>query len=674
MRLRKVILLFLILVTNIAAPSLAFAGDDRVILDELLTGDVPQLNANDIKIPDDLKPGYHELQVEVLDDNGVVSSRTALFCKDLKGELHFDNNCPDLLVTNNKKVFRSSYKPFDPSSDPVGTASIALVAFAVGSTLIGFGSNRFDQNPAEKTDDNQDSMGDLGSVSAAKLAQREVPHAWGDRRWYINTTLFNSLDELSTSVARGISGFSALLARTILDARYLRAVVGNLAWISIPSALVVSFIGLNQIDNQALPFEFLPLVILMCIGIFDALAGFFGAFLYLNFIFANGNFTSKDAVFTGLGVALIFFAPGLIASKFRPLTRDVKNFSNLWERATDYVLASLLTGWSVSKLVEALPGLSKLTLPIVDHAGQIGVIAGLAVAVRLGIEEIAWYLYPARLVKLTTELKKPGLVQEIRAILFKTGIFYLLAEPFIGFNKYLLAGCGVFILPQLLSLVSHKFPKVNLLDQIIPRGAFKIVFFSFVSIFAVSYLKSLNLTPSDFILTSFVFLPIPALTFAFIDMFAGDRPFDITKNTRFRYAYRSLGVIILGILIIIILGNDPYLSIKNYILNFPDHWAAFVNQCSAIWSWISNYVQLTASWITIHLQQSWTWVSEHVQSTWEWITTQTGLGWDWLSTHAPLTWNWISEHAVSSSNWIVDHINNGWKVVKDQWLPAIKVK
>lgn len=652
MRLRKVILLFLILVTNIAAPSLAFAGDNRVILDELLTGDVPQLNANDIKIPDDLKPGYHELQVEVLDDNGVVSSRTALFCKDLKGELHFDNNCPDLLVTNNKKVFRSSYKPFDPSSDPVGTASIALVAFAVGSTLIGFGSNRFDQNPAEKTDDNQDSMGDLGSVSAAKLSQRELPDAWGDRRWYINTTLFNSLDELSTSVARGISGFSALLARTILDARYLRAVVGNFAWISIPSALVVSFIGLNQIDNQALPFELLPLVILMCIGIFDALAGFFGAFLYLNFIFANGNFTSKEAVFTGLGVSLIFFSPGLIASKFRPLTRNVKNFSTLWERATDYVLASLLTGWSVSKLVGALPGLSKLTLPIVDHANQIGLIAGVAVAVRLLIEEIAWYLYPARLSKLTTELKKPGLVQEIRAILFKTGIFYLLAEPFIGFNKYLLAGCGVFVLPQLLGLLSHKFPKVNLLDQIIPRGAFRIVFFSFVSIFAVSYLKTLNLTPGDFILTSFVFLPLPALAFAFIDMFSGQRPFDITKNPRFRYIYRTFGLVILGILLIIISGNDPYLSVKNYIINFPDHWAAFVNQCSAVWSWITNHAHLT-----------WNWISDHVP-----------LTWNWLSEHAHLTWSWISQHAVTSSNWLADHINSGWRVVKDQWLPAMKVK
>jgi len=72
------------------------------------------------------------------------------------------------------------------------------------------------------------------------------------------------------------------------------------------------------------------------------------------------------------------------------------------------------------------------------------------------IEEFAWYFYPSRLAKLTTELKKPGLIQELRSILFKTGIFYLLAEPFIGFNKYLLAGCGVFILPQLLSLVSHK--------------------------------------------------------------------------------------------------------------------------------------------------------------------------------------------------------------------------
>ena len=650
MKIRNLVLLFVTLTFSVGSTSLALAQDNRVILDQLLTGDAPQLNTNDIKIPDDLKPGYHELQVEILDDNGVVSSRTALFCKDLSNELRFDNNCPDLLVTNKVKVFRNQYKPYEPSSDPVGTASIALVAFAVASSLLNFGSRRFDENPAAAQDDNQDSMGDLGSVAAAKLAKQEKSNAWGDRRWYINTTLFNSLDNQLTSVAKGISGFSALLARTILDARYLRAVIGNLAWVSIPGALAVSFIGLNQIDNQALPFELIPLVILMCIGIFDALAGFFGAFLYLNFIFANGNFTSKEAVFTSLGVALIFFAPGLIASKFRPLTRNVKNFSNLWERGTDYVLASLLTGWSVSKLVEALPGLSKLNLPIVEHAGQIGVIAGVAVVVRLLLEEVAWYLYPARLAKLTTDLKKPGLVQEVRAILFKSGIFFLLAEPFIGFNKYLLLGCGVFILPQLLGLLSHKFPKVDILDQIIPRGAFRIVLLSFISIFAVNYLKTLELSPSDFILTSFVFLPLPALAFLLLDMFSGQRPFDITKNPRFRYVYRTLGLIILGILIVIVQGNDPYLTVKNYIINFPDHWAAFVDQCAAIWSWITN-----------HAQTSWSWISEQAQ-----------LSWTWTSDQAQISWTWISEQAVISANWITDQVNNGWRVVHEQWLPAIK--
>jgi len=630
MSIKKVILLLFLLTFTVGSPSLALAEDNRVILDQLLTGDTPQLNAEDIKIPDDLKPGYHELQVEVLDDTGVVSSKTALFCKDLEGELHFDNNCPDLLVTNKVKVFRNQYKPYDPTSDPIGTASLALVAFAVGSSLLGFGSNRYDENPAGANENDDDSMGDLGSVSAAKLADREANLAWGDRRWYINTTLFNSLDDLSTSVAKGISGFSLLLARTILDGRYLRAVFGNFAWLSIPGAFVVSFIGLKQVDNQALPFGLTPLVVLMCIGVFDALAGFFGAFLYLNFIFANGNFNSKEAVFTGLGVALIFFAPGLIASKFRPLTRGVKNFSTLWERGTDYVLASLLTGWSVSKLVGALPGLSKLELPIVDHANQIGLIAGIAVAIRLLIEEIAWYLYPVRLANLTVELKKPGLVQEIRGILFKTGIFYLLAEPFIGFNKYLIAGCGVFILPQLLGLVAHKFPKANILDQIVPRGAFRIVLFSFVSIFAVSYLKTLDLTPGDFILTSFVFLPLPALAFAFIDMFAGKRPFDITKAPKFRFIYRFLGLIILGILIIIILGKDPYLEVKNYFINFPEHWKAFADQSATTWTWINE--------------------------------------------HAVLSMNWLTEHVISSSSWIGDQINAGWEVVRDQWLPAIKVK
>jgi hypothetical protein len=665
MKITKLIFVSLIVILNVGAPSTVFAEDSRVILDQLLTGDVPQLNANDIKIPDDLKPGYHELQVEVLDDVGVVSSKTALFCKDLSGELHFDNNCPDLLVTSQQKVFRSSLKPYDPTSDPAGTASLAFVAFAVASSLLVSSSNRYSENPATNKDSDEESMGDLGSVSAAKLAARSKELAWGDRSWYINRAFFNSLDDFANATARGVSRFSSLLARAVLDARYLRAIFGNFAWLTNAGALVVSFIGLNQIDNQALPYELIPLVALMCIGVFDALAGFFGAFLYLNFIFANGNFDSKESLFTGLGVALIFFAPGLIASKFRPLTRSVRDFTTLWERGTDYVLASLLTGWSVSKLVAALPGLSKLELPIVEHASQIGVIAGLSVATRLLLEEIAWYLYPVRLAKLTTPLKKAGLVQDFRGILFKTGIFYLLAEPFIGFNKYLLVGCGIFIIPQLLGLISDKLPKFSSLDQINPRGAFKIVFLSMISVLAVNYLKTLDLSPADFILTSFVFLPLPALFFILLDTFSGERKIDVTTNSKFRYFYRISGLLILGLLVLIVLGKEPVAEIKGFIERTPDYWSSFVVQMQTWGTWLADHAVLSWNWLADHAVLSWNWFTEFLIIAWDWIWSNSVNSWEWINEQSAIAWESLGEIVSKGINWLVDTINDGWKNLRN---------
>jgi hypothetical protein len=86
-------------------------------------------------------------------------------------------------------------------------------------------------------------------------------------------------------------------------------------------------------------------------------------------------------------------------------------------------------------------------------------------------------------------------------------------------------------------------------------------------------------------------LPLPALAIAVLDMFSGERPFDIKTNEKFRAIYRVLGLGVLGILILIVTGRDPYLEIKNYVINFPEHWANFLDQCLAIWSWISEHAQ-----------------------------------------------------------------------------------
>lgn len=586
----KIIKIFLVtyigLITFLAAPA-ALAEDNRVILDQLLTGDVPQLNASEIRIPDDLKPGFHELQVEVLDDLGVVSFKKALFCKDLKGELHFDNLCPDLLVTDKQKTFRSAFKPYSPLNDSSGTANLALVAFAVASTLVGLGQ-KSESLGINKEGNKDDSMGDLGNVSAAGLSIREKDLAWGDRRKYIKTKFFNSFDSAPLAISNGLSSVSALLSRTFLDARYLRAIFGNFAWVTILAALIITFKGLKEIDNQALPLFLMPTIYLICLGTFDALAGLSSAFLYLNFIFANGNFNSKEAAFTGLGVALTFFAPGLIASKFRPLNRSVNNSRTFWDRICDYVLASLLTGWTVSKMIQALPGLSKLQLSIAQYSSKIGIIVGAAVLVRLFLEDIAWYLYPVRLRNLTIPIKPTGWVQEIRAIIFKTLIFLLLAEPFIGFNKFLLIGFAIFIIPLLLNSFASYLPKSRFLSTINPKGSVKIAFLGIVSMFLVNYLKTLELSPKEFIIKSFIFIPIPALILAVADCFSGKAAFSIKRKGAGELIYRILSILIFGILILIILGKNPYIEVKNFILNYSENINNIENFFKSVWHSFQN--------------------------------------------------------------------------------------
>jgi hypothetical protein len=655
MILKRLLLAGMLVFLNIASPASAFANENRVILDQLLTGDAPQLDASEIKIPDDLKPGFHELQVEVLDDIGIVSSKTALFCKDLDGELHFDNLCPDLLVTTQQEIFRSSLKPYSPNSDPLGTTSIALVAFAVASTLIGVGG-RYSGSNLELQREEDESLGDLGGVSASGLKNQDKAIAWGDRRKYVNSKAITSLDELSTSLSNGLSTFSFLLARSVLDARYLRAIIGTLSWITIPAALVTSFIGLKQIDNQSLPFLLVPTLVLVCIGILDAFAGFVGAFLYLNFVFANGNFTSKDEIFTGLGVALLFFAPGLIASKFRPLTRNIKDFATFWERATDYLLATLLTGWSVSKLVQALPGLSKLELPIAAEANLIGIFAGIFVALRFLLEEIAWYLYPERIRKLTVAIKQPGAVQELRGIIFKVTVFFILAEPFIGFNNYLLIGCAIFLIPLLMGLVSENLPKSKYLAQINPRGSFKILLLSMISILVGKYLNNLELSNEDFILTSFVILPLPALLFIFIDAFSGLRVFDITKSVKSRWLYRALGIVVLGLLLVVILGNDPFQALPNFINNFSSYQEDFKNSVAEIGNSLVASIQSGWSWISTNII-SWAQdLSDAALSKMKSISESVEFGWDNFATNMSNFWDWSWANTVEFVREIRDQV------------------
>ena len=88
----KKLLLAIVLITQISV--LPSWGKDTVLIDRITQSEAEQL---DIQIPPETPAGFHQIQIEVSDDAGVVSSKTIFFCKNLVGEIKWDNDCPDLV-------------------------------------------------------------------------------------------------------------------------------------------------------------------------------------------------------------------------------------------------------------------------------------------------------------------------------------------------------------------------------------------------------------------------------------------------------------------------------------------------------------------------------------------------------------------------------------------------
>lgn len=99
--------------------ALAFAQSQIVY--EVIAAD--ELVDVDLEIPENVAPGYHQMLVEVLDDNGVVRSKVALFCKDTDGTVSLDNVCPGLVaagITGSDEIFTPGEAKFgDPDRKSV---------------------------------------------------------------------------------------------------------------------------------------------------------------------------------------------------------------------------------------------------------------------------------------------------------------------------------------------------------------------------------------------------------------------------------------------------------------------------------------------------------------------------------------------------------------------------
>lgn len=131
---RKILLLTLFILNISIFPARA---EGEVIIDRLTTQQAEDLN---IVIPYKTPPGFHSITIEVYDDNGTVNEKEIPFCKNLVGEIRWNNECPDLVELKNfetlKKIRdRNKLPAYSPAQEPEKSNDLQIAALAALALL-----------------------------------------------------------------------------------------------------------------------------------------------------------------------------------------------------------------------------------------------------------------------------------------------------------------------------------------------------------------------------------------------------------------------------------------------------------------------------------------------------------------------------------------------------------
>ena len=556
-------------------------GADTVLIDRLTTSEAEELN---IEIPNEVPPGYHEVIVEISDDAGVVDKKVLTFCKDINGNIDWASNCPELEKIYSSEELaslteRSEFPSYDPAQEPEKTKDLAIAAFAVLATLSAAGasaagqksnsnseSSEKDKESAEDNQGESDSedkeQDDLSSISAGDLDKVNREPGKGDLSNTWRSPGSTTSDALFAGLVTRISRHLPLFARTLADGTYLRAMFGSLAPLTIIPAAFLGVMAVIDTSGQALPPALWIVMGIIALANLDAFAGFVAGLIFTLGVAISGNLSSRDEILTVAGLYIIFYAPALLASAIRPLRRLASDRDDTWERATDYALALLLTGWTMSKLIGGLNALAGIQLLITFHANQIAWWTAVFVLVRLVLEDFATYNYPKRIDAVSGEFKSQDTIHKVISLELKIFIFIQLAMPFIGFNLKLFLGTLIMAAPTIIGLtVGKKFPKTSILYRIMPSGAFKIVAMVFIGTFAATFIQGLFANPRTFLEWSFVALAIPGLILSILGKMVKEPESDWKKSPIGNTAYRILGVLVFLLLIQIVRGVDLYAAV-----------------------------------------------------------------------------------------------------------------
>lgn len=529
---------------------------DQVLFQTITQAEADEL---DIKIPESEAPGFKSLEVEISGMGKESEFKKILFCKSFDGVIHWNNICPDLTAEGAQTALeaaktRDELPVYDPLSNPKQTTNTLIIAFVALTAIMGAGVavTKILDKPVLDTGDR---AGYLAGVTGGAASISSTNSGRGDNSKLWNRPINQKIDSAVTSSGNRISGFSPLATKILADGNYQRSLFGPFSLAIYPVAIALGFFASRSLHQEALPPSLAFILLMMVVGVIDALAGVLISITFVMSVLVGGHLNSFNSALTVVGVCLLAFSPTLLAAAFRPFRRHVWDFTSLWERGTDYLLASILTGWIVQQIVLGLPGLSGLQLPITIHARTIALFAAGLIVVRFALEDLSLKLFPQRLRTLEPEYRERTISQQVFTLLLKVATFSVVATKFIGLSAQLFIGIALFSLPLIMGIYEDKFPKSAKVQKWMPTGIIEMLVMTIGGYLLALLIQDRYPSARTYVLVSFVLLSIPGFLLKILELFGEEGPEDWKITKYGRVTYRVLGVVALGVLIYIILSG-----------------------------------------------------------------------------------------------------------------------
>ncbi|HEX8157043.1 MAG TPA: hypothetical protein VF526_06610 [Solirubrobacteraceae bacterium] len=461
-------------------------------------------------------------------------------------------------------VARQGLAGYDPRSEPAKMIGILVAAFTLlqlcagkrglaaasgggGTSAAGRRTGAGHQQASEPGFDF-----DYGGVDVEFLGAGLGAIALGDRSRTWGWPGTRALDALSAALPARLARRSPLLARVAADGTYLRAILGSGSLVGMLAGLALGFAAIQDTGGDALPPVAALTIAIAVLGVLDAAAGLVAVLTFTVGVLVLGGVNTAPDVRLMLGLGALWFVVPVLAGAARPLRRPpTRSLKESWDRAADFVIASLIGAWAVQKIVLALPGLAGMRLPIAEHANTAALFVLAALVVRLAAETIASHLYPRRLdISEANDLPEPGALQRLAASTLRTAIFLFFAQIVVGTSWQLWVGAALFVAPQILALAEERFPNSPRLYRALPKGLVELVLMLFVaSAVGALLLSTMNENAQTFLANSFVALSLPGFLLSLLNLFGRDG-----DEQEIGWGKRFAGIAILVAAILLVLG------------------------------------------------------------------------------------------------------------------------